>query len=50
VHLFTINDFESFCRNRGYRINNRRVLAGNGEATFLPNLTGTLALYKISAQ
>ena len=49
VHLFTINDFEEFCRHRGYRINNRRVLAGDNEATFLPNLTGTLALYKISA-
>ena len=49
VHLFTIHDFEEFCRQRGYRINNRRVLAGDNEATFLPNLTGTLALYKISA-
>jgi methionine biosynthesis protein MetW len=49
VHLFTIHDFEEFCRQRGYRINNRRVLAGDIEAMFLPNLTGTLALYKISA-
>lgn len=48
VHLFTIHDFEKFCTTRGYRINNRRVLAGDREARFLPNLTGTLALYKIS--
>ena len=48
VHLFTIRDFESFCAARGYRIINRRVLAGEREAILLPNLTGTLALYKIS--
>lgn len=52
VHLFTIHDFEEFCAKRGYRINNRRVLAGSlsgaREATIFPNLTGSLALYKIS--
>ncbi len=48
VHLFTITDFENFCAARGYRINNRRVLAHDREALLLPNLTGTLALYKIS--
>ncbi len=49
VHLFTIRDFEQFCVARGYRINNRRVLAGDREAALFPNLTGTLALYKISS-
>lgn len=53
VHLFTIRDFENFCAARGYRVNNRRVLSGSlsgaREAAILPNLTGTLALYKISA-
>lgn len=48
VHLFTINDFEAFCRAREYRILNRRVLAGRRETTFLPNLTGTLALYRFT--
>ncbi len=46
VHLFTINDFEAFCRARQYRVLNRRVLAGANEALLLPNLTGSLALYR----
>lgn len=50
VHLFTITDFENFCKQRGYHVSNRRVLAGENEATFLPNLTGTLALYQIEAR
>jgi methionine biosynthesis protein MetW len=46
VHLFTINDFEEFCRRRQYQVLNRRVLAGTKEALLLPNLTGSLALYR----
>jgi methionine biosynthesis protein MetW len=48
VHLFTVHDFEDFCRTRGYRVLGRRVLAGDREAAWLPNLTGTLALYRIA--
>jgi methionine biosynthesis protein MetW len=46
VHLFTINDFEAFCHARQYQVLNRRVLAGAKEALWLPNLTGSLALYR----
>lgn len=46
VHLFTINDFEAFCQARQYRVLNRRVLAGVKETLLLPNLTGSLALYR----
>jgi methionine biosynthesis protein MetW len=46
VHLFTIADFEQFCTAREYRVLNRRVLAGLEEVTWLPNLRGTLALYR----
>jgi methionine biosynthesis protein MetW len=46
VHLFTIADFEQFCAAREYRVLNRRVLAGLEEVTWLPNLRGTLALYR----
>lgn len=46
VHLFTIHDFENFCATRRYQVLNRRVLAGEREAQLLPNLTGTLALYR----
>lgn len=49
VHLFTVHDFEDFCKKRGYRVLSRRVLAGEREATLLPNLTGTLALYRIAS-
>jgi methionine biosynthesis protein MetW len=46
VHLFTIADFEQFCATREYQVLNRRVLAGLNEVTWLPNLRGTLALYR----
>ena len=48
VHLFTINDFEEFCRRRQYQVLNRRVLAGTKEALLLPNLMGSLALYRFT--
>lgn len=48
VHLFTINDFEQFCLSRQYQVLNRRVLAGTKEALLLPNLMGSLALYRFT--
>lgn len=47
VHLFTVRDFEAFCHARNYRVMNRRVLAGDRETAWLPNLTGNLAIYQI---
>ncbi len=48
VHLFTIADFESFCAARNYRVLNRLVLNDAGKQVMLPNLLGTLALYRFS--
>ena len=48
VHLFTIADFEAFCAERHYRILNRLVLNDSGKQVVMPNLLGTLALYRFS--
>ncbi len=49
VHLFTIADFEAFCTARNYRVLNRSVFTNGVEQRFLPNLLGTLALYRFAA-
>ena len=48
VHLFTIADFESFCAARHYRVLNRSVFTDGREQKLLPNLLGTLALYRFT--
>jgi methionine biosynthesis protein MetW len=48
VHLFTIADFEAFCAERKYRVLNRLVLNDAGRQVLMPNLLGTLALYRFS--
>ena len=48
VHLFTIADFESFCAERHYRVLNRSVFTDGREQQLLPNLLGTLALYRFT--
>ena len=48
VHLFTIADFEAFCAERDYRVLNRLVLNDAGKQVMMPNLLGTLALYRFS--
>jgi methionine biosynthesis protein MetW len=50
VHLFTIDDFESFCSTHQYKVMNRRVLADAREIAWLPNLRGTLALYRLTRE
>jgi methionine biosynthesis protein MetW len=45
VHLCTIADFERFCRERGIRIVERKVLTNGSAVGFLPNLLGALAIY-----
>ncbi len=48
VHLFTIADFEAFCAERNYHVLNRLVLNDAGKQVMMPNLLGTLALYRFS--
>jgi methionine biosynthesis protein MetW len=47
VHLFTIVDFETFCRGHGVRILDRVVLTGGQPVRAWPNLLGALAVYRL---
>lgn len=46
VHLCTLRDFEDFCADHGIRIVQRRVLTENRKVHALPNLRGSLAVYR----
>ena len=46
VHLCTISDFENFCAGHGVRIVERKVLTGGRPVSVLPNLLGSLAVYR----
>jgi len=47
VHLCTVNDFETFCAQHGVRILERRVLHLGKEVATLPNLLGSIAVFRI---
>ena len=46
VHLCTIADFERFCGSHGIRVLERIVMDGEAHITLLPNLLGSLAVYR----
>jgi homoserine O-acetyltransferase len=46
IHLCTVADFDGFLAERGFRIENRVVLAGGRPVAALPNLRGELAIYR----
>jgi homoserine O-acetyltransferase len=46
IHLCTVADFDAFLAERGFRVENRVVLAGGRAVTSLPNLRGELAIYR----
>jgi methionine biosynthesis protein MetW len=46
VHLCTIEDFETFCAAHGVRILERLVLDEGRPVTVLPNLRGSLAVFR----
>lgn len=46
VHLCTLTDFEDFCRRLGTRIEERLVLHAGRTVSLLPNLFGSLAVYR----
>lgn len=46
VHLCTLTDFEDFCRRLGTRIEERLVLHAGQPVSLLPNLFGSLAVYR----
>ena len=46
IHLCTITDFEAFCASHGVRILERIVMRNGAVVAFLPNLLGSLAVYR----
>ena len=46
VHLCTIDDFEAFCSSHGIRILERIVMHGGQRVDALPNLRGSLAVFR----
>jgi methionine biosynthesis protein MetW len=49
VHLCTINDFDAFCADSRIQIKERLVLTNNKPVTFMPNLFGSLAMYRLKS-
>ena len=50
VHHCTITDFEDLCRRIGIRIRERLVLHDGRPVTVMPNLLGSLAVYRFTSQ
>lgn len=50
VHLCTINDFDEFCNNHKITILERCVITDTKAVTFMPNLLGNLAMYRLKAK
>ena len=48
VHLCTIDDFGDFCAQHGIDVLERIVLHQGHRVTFLPNLLGSLAVFRIA--
>ena len=50
IHLCTLGDFERFCRQHGANILERRIMNGDHQISFAPNLLGMLAFYRFERQ
>jgi len=46
VHLCTLYDFEKFCSSHRVHILERRVMTGGSEVSVLPNVLGSMAVYR----
>jgi methionine biosynthesis protein MetW len=46
IHLCTIDDFEMFCQQHGVRILERVVLSHGRPVGAIPNLMGSLAVFR----
>jgi methionine biosynthesis protein MetW len=46
IHLCTVADFDAFCAERRLRVDERVVLHDARQVHFLPNLLGSLAIYR----
>jgi len=50
VHLCTINDFDEFCAKHNIQIEERLVLTDGKPISVLPNLMGSLAMYRLQTR
>ena len=50
IHLCTLTDFEAFCATHGVRILERIVMHRGTAVNTLPNLLGSLAVYRLERQ
>ena len=48
VHMCTVADFDAFCTRKNLRVLSRLVMNHDREQPVLPNLLGTLALYRLA--
>ncbi len=47
VHLFTIHDFEAFCASHRIKVLERIVMDGSRRVELMPNLLGSLAVFRL---
>lgn len=47
IHLCTIKDFDRFCENHNIHVKERLVLTCGQRIGFMPNLRGSLAMYRL---
>src|SRR5690606_5112931 len=47
VHLCTIDDFDKFCADHSIHVKERLVLTNGERIQFMPNLLGSLAMYRL---
>lgn len=50
VHMCTINDFDNFCASHGIRVMERLVMTDGKPVAWLPNLLGSLAMFRFEAR
>lgn len=49
VHLCTIKDFDALCKKNAIKIQERLVLTDNQRVNVIPNLLGSLAMYRLQS-
>jgi len=49
IHLCTLKDFEAFCAGHDVRVLERTVMHRGARVNLLPNLLGSLAVYRLEA-
>ena len=50
IHLCTFDDFETFCHGQGMRILERSAMHNDKVVSLLPNLFGSIAVYRLESR